>query len=455
MPAIPCVVPTNVNRLIQEHLIGDGFPLVFDLERSHGSWIVDARDGEEYLDFYTFFASLPLGFRHRIFEREENRARLLEAALSKPANSDAHTCELARFTRTFADRAIPEGFRHLFFIEGGALAVENALKAAFDWKVRRNLAAGNCTDGPNSNGGSELGTKILHFREAFHGRSGYTMSLTNTLPIKTAHFPKFDWPRVRNPKLRFPVDEVEVARVEAEEQASFDEIAGAFARHPHDIAAIVIEPIQGEGGDNHFRREFLQGLRRLADEFEALLIFDEVQTGFGMTGTMWAFEQFDVVPDIIAFGKKSQVCGIAAGPRLDEVKDNVFQISSRINSTWGGGLTDMVRCEMILEAMEEEQLVDNAARVGAELLAGLETLAEQHPGLVSNVRGRGLFCAFDCPDGDVRDRLLTACFEQHVIALSCGGKSVRMRPALTLTSEEAAEGVKRIGRALGTVASRA
>ncbi len=444
----PHLAPSDVDHVIRQHLIGDGFPLVFDLQRSRGSWIVDARDGEEYLDFYTFFASLPLGFRHRVFEREENRRRLLEAALTKPANSDAHTCELARFTTTFAEHALPDGFRHLFFVEGGALAVENAIKAAFDWKVRLNVEAGN-----DVNGGGELGTKILHFREAFHGRSGYTLSLTNTLPIKTAHFPKFHWPRVRNPKLRFPVDDAEIARVEIEEKATLDEITTAFTQHRNDVAAIIIEPIQGEGGDNHFRPEFLRSLRRLADDFEALLIFDEVQTGFGMTGTMWAFEQFGVTPDIIAFGKKSQVCGIAAGPKLDEVKDNVFHVSSRINSTWGGGLVDMVRCEMILEAMEEESLVDNAARVGADLLAGLGTLAEEHPDIVSNVRGRGLFCAFDCPDADVRDRLLQSCFGQRVLALSCGDRSVRVRPPLTLSSEEAAEGVKRIGKALVSVVS--
>ena len=440
------IAPDEVEAEVRKHLIADGFEIVFDLERSHGSWIVDARDGSEYLDFYTFFASLPLGFRHPAFETEENRARLLRAARIKPANSDAHTEALARFVRHFGARAMPEGFEHLFFIEGGALAVENALKLALAGKVRQNMEAGR-----SPVDGRDVGTQVLHFREAFHGRSGYTMSLTNTSPMKTAYFPKFDWPRVVNPKLRFPVDEAELDRVVALEMQCFQEITEAFRQANHDIAAILVEPIQGEGGDNHFRPEFFQGLRRLADEFGALLIFDEVQTGFGMTGKMWAFEHYGVTPDVVAFGKKSQVCGVMAGPRVDEVSRNVFQVSSRINSTWGGGLVDMVRCDIILDVIEQEGLVDNAAHVGDELLHGLENLSTTFPGAVSNVRGRGLMCAFDCPEEATRDRILERCLAEHVLALACGDRSVRLRPPLTLSSEEAAEGVRRITQAVSSV----
>jgi L-lysine 6-transaminase len=338
---------------------------------------------------------------------------------------------------------MPADFRHLFFVEGGTLAVENALKTAFDWKVRRNLAAGR----------GELGSRVLHFREAFHGRSGYALSLTNTQPVKTLYFPKFDWPRVRNPKLRFPVDAAELARVAEDEAQAVREIERAFAAHPHDIAAVIIEPIQGEGGDNHFRGEFLRELRRLADEHDALLVFDEVQCGFGLTGRMWAFEHFGAVPDIIAFGKKTQVCGIIAGPRIDEVEDNVFKVSSRINSTWGGSLVDMVRCEVILEAMDAEDLVANAAATGVHLLSGLQDLAARHPQLVSNVRGRGLMCAFDCPDRAVRDALLQRALEARLIVLPCGERSVRMRPPLILSREESDEGVRRLDAALRRLSS--
>ncbi len=435
----PHPAPEAVHDLVRRHLIGDGFEIVFDLERSHGSWIRDAASGREYLDFYSFFASLPLGFHHPALHRPESEERLLSASLHKPSNSDAHSRELAEFVECFAAHAMPSPFEHLFFVEGGALAVENALKTAFDWKVRKNLAAGR----------EPRGSRVLHFRDAFHGRSGYTLSLTNTLPIKTAHFPKFDWPRVRNPALRFPVDAAETERVAAEERAALEEISAAFASHPDDIAAIIIEPVQGEGGDHHFRPEFFSELRRIADTEDALLIFDEVQSGFGLTGRFWAYEHAGVTPDIVAFGKKSQVCGIMAGPRVDDVPDNVFRLSSRINSTWGGGLVDMVRCQVVLETIVAEGLVENAAAVGEILLDSLHEVAAEHAP-VTNVRGLGLMCAFDLPDPESRERVLAAALAEGVLILPCGKSSVRLRPALTLSEDEAVEGARRIGRALAS-----
>ena len=434
MNLTPALAPENVVSTIQKHLIGDGFPLVFDLEKSHGSWIHDALTGDEYLDCYTFFGSLPLGFRHPAFFKPERLKKLRDLALHKPANSDSHTRELARFTEVFAEKAMVEPFRHLFFIEGGALAVENALKTAFDWKVRRNIAAGR----------GELGNRVVHFRRAFHGRSGYTLSLTNTVKVKTDYFPKFDWPRVSIPRLRFPLDGAELGRVKRAEEQAIGEIREAFKEFPNDVAAIIIEPIQGEGGDNHFRPKFLQTLRTLADEGDALLIFDEVQTGFGLTGKMWAFQHFGVTPDIVCFGKKAQVCGIMAGPRIDEVEDNVFAVSSRLNSTWGGNLGDMYRCEIILETMETENLVDHAAKVGRRLLAGLKELADRHPRSLTNPRGRGLMCAFDCPDGGHRDDFLEKAKKEKLLILPCGDRSIRFRPALTIERDEIDEALRRL-----------
>jgi L-lysine 6-transaminase len=337
----------------------------------------DAATGKEILDFYSYFASLPIGHNHpRLTEDEDFQRELRLAAMANPANSDIYSTTYAGFVQTFAQIAKPEAFKYLFFVAGGALAVENALKTAFDWKVRRNRAAGR----------GDLGTKILHFREAFHGRSGYTMSLTNTDPVKTEAYPKFDWPRVINPKLEFPVTPTGLARVIEVENQSVREIEAAFRKHPHDIAAIIIEPIQGEGGDNHFRGAFLRKLRELADQNEALLIFDEVQTGLGITGKLWAFEHFDVTPDIVAFGKKTQVCGIMVTDRIDNVPDNVFHTPSRINSTWGGNLVDMVRGAKYLEIIRDEDLVANAAARGEELLDGLQRLCTSYPA-ITNVRG--------------------------------------------------------------------
>jgi L-lysine 6-transaminase len=330
---------------------------------------------------------------------------------------------MAEFVETFARIARPADMPHLFFVDGGALAVENALKTAFDWKIRKNLAAGK----------GEKGAQVIHFREAFHGRSGYTISLTNTAdPRKHIYFPKFKWPRIINPKLHFPVTASVLAETIALENQAVAQIKHALQRNPEDIAALIIEPIQGEGGDNHFRPEFFVQLRQLADENDFLFIVDEVQTGMGATGKMWAIEHTGVKPDIIVFGKKAQVCGIIVGKRVDEVPDNVFRVSSRINSTWGGNLVDMVRCQRYLEIMEEDRLVENASVMGEALLAGLTQLAAGSD-LLSNVRGRGMMLAFDLPDGRSRDIFRGLLLENGLVALKCGERSIRFRPMLDLS----------------------
>jgi len=432
--------PDEVLGVLSRHILVDGYHVVMDLERSRGSYLYDARSGRLMLDFFANFATCPIGYNHPKMQDPEFRERLLAAALVKPANSDIYTAPYAEFVETFTRLAIPATHAgHLFFVEGGAAGVENALKTAFDWKVRKNLARGE----------GEKGKKILHFRHAFHGRTGYALSLTNTAdPRKTQYFPVFDWPRLSCPKLRFPVTpEVEAGVAAAEEEVE-REIRKACADSPGDIAALILEPIQGEGGDNHFRPEFFRRLRALADELEFLLILDEVQTGVGQTGSMWCWQQFGVEPDLFTFGKKTQVCGFASNGRIDDV-DNVFKISSRINSTWGGNLVDMVRCARYMEIIEEEQLAANARTVGEHLLSRLREMGGEFPGVVSNVRGRGLFLALDLPDKATRDRVLAACLEHGLIALASGACAVRFRPPLILSREEADEGVRKLRRAIG------
>ena len=419
----PLVPADDVFSTLERNILVDGFHIVIDLERSHGAVMVDALEGKEYIDCYTFFATLPIGHNHPGLEAPEFRETLLRAALENPANSDVYSREFASFVRTFREIAVPDEFRYMFFVAGGSLAVENAMKAAFDWKAQKNRANG-------IDGG---GDRILHFREAFHGRSGYTLSVTNTDPTKTDLFPKFDWPRVSNPKLRFPIDEEAVSEAEI---AALREIEQAFDEDPHGIAAILIEPIQGEGGDNHFRPEFLQGLRRIADARDALLIFDEVQTGLGATGEMWAFQALGVTPDLVAFGKKTQVCGVMSTRRIDEVEQNVFHVSSRINSTWGGNLVDMIRCARYLEIIRDENLVANAARVGEYFRQRLVELEEEFVGIVDNARGRGMFLAFDLPDGAMRNDLRTRCWDTGLATLTCGSRSLRFRPALVFSEAD-------------------
>jgi L-lysine 6-transaminase len=433
------VSANDVHRRLAEHLLIDGFRLVLDVEGSHGSWLVDARDGTEYLDLYTFFASAPLGSNPPgIVEDAEFMALLARIAAVKPANPDMYSTHLAEFVETFArvlgDPALP----HLFFVEGGALAVENALKAAFDWKSRSNEAAGRSRD---------LGTKVLHLTHAFHGRSGYTLSLTNTDPTKTDRFPTFGWPRIDTPSVTFPLAEHR-SDVEAAEAHALVQARAAFEANPHDIACFIAEPIQGEGGDNHLRAEFLRAMQELCHANDALFVLDEVQTGVGLTGTPWAYQQLGLEPDIVAFGKKVQVGGIMAGRRIDDVPDNVFAVSSRINSTWGGGLVDMVRSRRLLEIIESDGLFDRAAKLGEVLQRNLRDLGDRHADLVSNVRGRGLMCALDLPDSALRDRVIKGLRDERVIVLGCGARSVRLRPALSVTEDELGIGLAALDRVL-------
>ena len=385
---------SQVIEILKNHILVDGFHVVVDQTNSLGSYVTDLNTGKKYLDCYSQFASQPLGWKHSALIKAQIEMGIVGKV--KIANSDMYSEEYAEFVEAFSD--ITPDFDYYFFIDGGALGVENALKAAFDWKAKK-LGYTHTVDINNMD--------VFHLKNAFHGRTGYTLSLTNTTPEKTSLFPKFRWTTV---------------------EPDWEDIE----KRMHDeVAAIIIEPIQGEGGDNHFPLEFFKNLRRIADERDCLLIFDEVQTGLGLTGKMWAYEHFDVVPDMMCFGKKTQVCGFCSTKRIDEVEYNVFNTSGRINSTWGGNIVDMVRFQYIVEAIKEHNLVENARDVGQHLTWELMQLP-----LIDNVRGRGLMIAFDLPDEQTRDTMMSL-LQENMLALKCGIRSIRLRPPLTFSLEDA------------------
>jgi L-lysine 6-transaminase len=399
----------ETHQRLAKHILADGLPVVMDLEKSHGSYLVDI-NGEEYLDMFSMFASSPIGYNHPYIQ--ENKAQLTAAAINKLALSDVYPEAYADFLDTFDRIAIPKELGYSFFIDGGTLAVENGLKAAFDWKTRLNIANGN----------SHEATQVIHFKQAFHGRSGYTLSLTNTKdPRKYMYFPKFDWPRIINPKLTFPITEENLQQtIEVEKQAK-EQILAAIHKNPLDVACLIIETVQSEGGDNHFRKEFIQDLRKICDEYDIIFIMDEVQTGVGMTGKTWAYQHYDVIPDIIAFGKKTQVCGLLANKeKFDRVENHVFKESSRINSTFGGNLVDMVRFKLILEVIEKENLIAQAEEKGKYLLESIKNLVNDYP-VLNNPRGLGLLAAFDFITEKDRDDFVSKTLEHKLLILGCGG----------------------------------
>ncbi len=428
----------DILSVLKKYILEDGFKFTIDLGKCHGCYIYDSLNDREILDMFSFFATKALGHNHPDMIRDEPfQYNLMIAANENPTNSDFYTEQYANFLKTFARIAMPEGFKHTFFISGGTLAVENALKVAMDWKVKKNFKKGIR---------EEKGHQVIHFKQAFHGRSGYTMSLTNSKPVQTDYFTKFDWPRVDNPKIEFPLNEDSLKDVKAKEQKAVEQIYKAIKDNPDDICAIIIEPIQSEGGDNHFRGEFLQMLRKIADEHEMILIFDEVQNGVGLTGKFWAFQHFNVVPDIFSFGKKMQTCGIVATSRIDEVEDNCFTTPGRLNSTWGGNLADMVRATKILQIIEKDNLVENAAKQGEYILKQLTGLSEKRK--ITNVRGRGLQCAFDLPTAKQRDELIKKALENNLLLIGAGEKSIRLRPALIIREDHIDKAFKIVDKCL-------
>lgn len=442
MDKSPVIKPENVHETLNKYILTDGFPFVLDLEKSCDVHLVDKLSGNTYLDFFTFFASSPLGLNHPKLNNAVVKKELADASVNKPSNSDIYTTQMAEFVDTFARVAMPTYMKHLFFISGGALAVENGLKVAFDWKVRKNFLKGYK---------EEKGQKVIHFKQAFHGRSGYTLSLTNTDPNKVLYFPKFDWPRITNPKITFPLEN-NIDQIIKDEETALSEIQQAIKNNPDDIAVIIIEPIQCEGGDNYFRKEFFLKLREIADRNDIMLMFDEVQTGFGMTGKFWASDYY-VQPDIIAFGKKAQVCGIMVSDRVDEVEDNCFKKSSRINSTWGADLVDMVRSTHILRIIEQENLIENSKVLGEYLLNQLYNLQAKYSTLIQNSRGLGLLCAFDFRTGELRENFKQYCLDNKLIILGCGEKSIRFRPPLNVTQNGLDEGLNIIEKVLNFMSS--
>ncbi len=422
--------PYEVFPTLERFILADGSRIVPDIGACRGSMMRDAVSGTDYLDMSTYFASLALSYDHPALNNEAFLSQAQKCAPYKLSNPDFYSEVYADFAQAFS-RLVPEDMRRFFFIDTGALAVENALKAAFDWKARKNLACGR------KNGAD----RIISFEYAFHGRSGYALSVTHSPdPRKTLYFPVFPWPVFEAPARAFP----EQGDWEAQVDRVLAQIDLYCLTHPGDVAGMIVEPVQGEGGNRIFGERWFSGLRALADRHEFLLIFDEVQSGMALTGKLWAFEHYGVKPDILVFGKKTQVCGIAAGPRIDEVKENVLRVSSRISGTWCGNLLDFLRGSAIFKTIIQENLAQNARVQGARLLKGLTEIQARCPEM-SQARGLGMMLAFDLPTAQARDRWVRDLQEkEHLLVLPCGTNALRLRPVLDVDERTIDEVLNRI-----------
>jgi 4-aminobutyrate aminotransferase/(S)-3-amino-2-methylpropionate transaminase len=409
--------------------------VMMDDRSSDGVWLHDV-DGNVFLDLFANFALGALGYNHPALLEAARSPAFVAAAANPTSTPFVTTPEWIGFVETMATHA-PRGMSRIYCVDGGGEGVESALKAAFiRHGERRRVAAGRPANplelSPEEqcavmdNAGSDA--VVVSFSGAFHGRGIGPLTATHSKLIHKADLPAFDWPTAIFPANRWPL-----AR-HAEENAALEAkclagLAELLDRHAGRVAAILVEPIQSEGGDRHASPAFFRGVQQLARQAGAAFVLDEVQTGMGMSGTLWAHEQLDLPepPDMVCFGKKMQMGGFFAGPDYD-----IAQFG-RMYQTRNGDRARALLALATLETIGRDDLLANVRDTGAYFLARLEELAARHPALLTEPRGRGFLLAFDLPTPAARDDFNARALRRGVFASYTGMRSVRLRPHLVTT----------------------
>ena len=421
-----------------------------DSRRSLGNYMVDV-DGNVLLDLYGHIACVPVGYNHPDLLAAWRSGRFDWAAGYRPALGVAPSPEWVDVVEHGLMRVAPKGLSRVYTMTTGAEAVENAIKLAFIAWMRRergparpeDLAA--CMENAQHDANA---LQVLSFEGAFHGRSLGALSLTRSKAIHKLDFPAFAWPTAPFPANRFPLAD-HAAENAAAEAASLEAVAQAMKAGP--VAAVIVEPIQAEGGDRHASAGFFRSLQALCREHGACFIVDEVQTGVGATGRMWAHEAWELPepPDVVTFSKKMQLGGFYLREELYPAE------AYRIFNTFLGDPLRGAQAQVILEIIERDQLVESTRITGEHLLAELAQLQARHPALLSQVRGQATFAAFDLPDGPTRDRLITGMRQRGLEAGGSGDRSIRFRPALVFAPRHVGEAMDRIDDALRTLGGAA
>ena len=407
--------------------------LVIDDVASLGPYIVDV-DGNVLLDLFANFALGALGYNHPAILAVTRSAAFAHAAANPTSTPFVTTPSWFDFLEALERRYAPKGMAKVFCVDGGGEGVEAALKVAFIVHAERARERAGQPRNPLELAEAEQhavmdnhGTDavVVSFAGSFHGRGLGPLSATHSKVIHKADLPAFPWPTAPFPCNRFPLalHRDENARSEASAVAELEKI---LAAHAGRVAAVLVEPVQSEGGDRHASAAFYRKVQELAGAAGAAFILDEVQTGVGMSGTLWAHEQLDLPrpPDLVCFGKKMQMGGFFATAPF------VVSQFGRMYQTKNGDRSRAMIAEAILAAVVDDGLLERARTVGAHFLAGLEDLARRHPSLVTEPRGLGLLLAFDLPTPAVRDDFLKRALGRGVFASYTGTRSVRLRPHL-------------------------
>lgn len=413
--------------------------VVMDDERSLGPWLVDI-DGNVFLDLFANFALGALGYNHPALMAVTSSPGFARAAANPTSTPFLTTPGWFDFVEAIEAKFAPKGMSRMFCVDGGGEGVEAAIKAAFIVQGERIRAARGEPRNPlllsaeaqsawMDNKGTDV--VVVSFAGAFHGRGLGPMSATHSKLIHKADLPAFPWPTAPFPVSRFPLERYaeENAAAEAECLRVLERILNQYQNQ---VAAILIEPIQGEGGDRHASPHFYQSVQYLAGKAGAAFIMDEVQAGMGISGTLWTHEQLNLPqsPDLMAFGKKMQFGGFFATPDFD-----ITQFGRMYQTRNGDRARAMVGLAT-LETIERDQLLNNVRETGAYFLHRLWELANSYPSLVEQPRGRGFILAFDLPTTSLRDDFLKRALHKGVFATYTGTRSVRLRPHLITTPAE-------------------
>eukprot|EP00591_Stephanopyxis_turris_P007368 CAMPEP_0195507682 /NCGR_PEP_ID=MMETSP0794_2-20130614/1082_1 /TAXON_ID=515487 /ORGANISM="Stephanopyxis turris, Strain CCMP 815" /LENGTH=499 /DNA_ID=CAMNT_0040634445 /DNA_START=429 /DNA_END=1928 /DNA_ORIENTATION=- len=411
-----------------------------DYAQSRGNYIVDV-DGNRYLDVLGQIASLPIGYNHPEMAKAITDPRNLSMLTQRPCLGMLPPADWTERIRNTLMRFAPKGLTDATTMMCGSCSNENAFKAAFIWyRTKQRMGKPPTQEDMTScmsnaaPGAPDL--SILSFSGGFHGRLLGCMSTTHSKAIHKVDIPAFDWPVTPFPSLKYPLHDYIAENVADEKRClalAEESIISQKSKNP--VAAIIVEPIQAEGGDNHASPDFFRKLRDIASKHGVAFIVDEVQTGGGSTGNFWAHENWELEnpPDIVTFSKKMQTGGYYCKREFRPEE------GYRIFNTWMGDPSKIVQLEAFLDVMERDDLLENTRITGKYLMDGLFSLSETYPELVSNVRGKGTYIAVDFPTTQDRDTMISLLRQYGVEAGGSGDTSLRLRPALVFQPKHAAE----------------